>query len=194
MADQLKKNAKKAAQTAKSASSTTGADSHHSVKPLKGNTGKAKAGKAKAGEAKAQENLPAGRVDASVPGFVRTVMPFLRPASPASSVPEMWLSLCLIVLFSDFSMPANPTRDGNITMMSIIILILFIWMIKRNLTWRKQQPWRVFVALPVMMGFAGLLLWMNTDAMRIAVAVLAAVYALIIFLLGRKFQHIQHKR
>ncbi|MDO5695010.1 MAG: hypothetical protein Q4G38_04945 [Aeriscardovia aeriphila] len=174
MADQLKKNARKAAQAAKSASSTTGADSHHSVKP---------------GEAKAQENLPAGRVDASVPGFVRTVMPFLRPASPASSVPEMWLSLCLIVLFSDFSMPANPTRDGNITMMSIIILILFIWMIKRNLTWRKQQPWRVFVALPVMMGFAGLLLWMNTDAMRIVVAVLAAFYALIIFLLGRKFQH-----
>lgn len=184
MADQLKKNARKAAQTAKSASSTTGADSHHSVKPLKGNAGKAKA----------QENLPAGRVDASVPGFVRTVMPFLRPASPASSVPEMWISLCLIVLFSDFSMPANPTRDGNITMMSIIILILFIWMIKRNLTWRKQEPWRVFVSLPVMMGFAGLLLWMNTDAMRIVVAVLAAFYALIIFLLGRKFQHIQHKR
>ena len=179
MADQLKKNARKAAQAAKSASSATGADSHHSVKP----------GKAKGGKTKAQENLPAGRVDASVPGFVRTVMPFLRPASPASSVPEMWISLCLIVLFSDFSMPANPTRDGNITMMSIIILILFIWMIKRNLTWRKQQPWRVFVALPVMMGFAGLLLWMNTDAMRIVVAVLAAVYALIIFLLGRKFQH-----
>lgn len=189
MADQLKKNARKAAQTAKSASSTTGADSHHSVKP-----GKAKGDKAKAGKAKAEENLPAGRVDASIPGFVRTLMPFLRPASPASSVPEMWLTLCLIVLFSDFSMPANPTRDGNITMMSIIILVLFIWMIKRNLTWRKQQPWRVFVALPVMMGFAGLLLWMNTDVMRIVVAVLAAFYALIIFLLGRKFQHIQHKR
>ena len=194
MADQLKKNARKAVQTAKSASSTTGADSHHSAKPPKGNAGKAKGGKTNAGKAKAQENLPAGRVDASVPGFVRTVMPFLRPASPASSVPEMWISLCLIVLFSDFSMPANPTRDGNITMMSIIILILFIWMIKRNLTWRKQQPWRVFVALPVMMGFAGLLLWKNTDAMRIVVAVLAAFYALIIFLLGRKFQHIQHKR
>lgn len=188
MADQLKKNARKAAQTAKSASSTTGADSHHSVKPLKGNAGKAKTGKAKAGEAKAQENLPAGRVDASIPGFVRTLMPFLRPASPASSVPEMWLTLCLIVLFSDFSMPANPTRDGNITMMSIIILVLFIWMIKRNLTRRKQEPWRVFVSLPVVMGFAGLLLWQNTDMMRIVVALLAAVYALILYCIGRKFR------
>ena len=139
-------------------------------------------------EKKSEENLPAGRVDASIPGFVRTLMPFLRPASPASSVPEMWLTLCLIVLFSDFSMPANPTRDGNITMMSIIILVLFIWMIKRNLTWRKQEPWRVFVSLSVVLAFAGLLLWQNTDVMRIVVALLAAVYALILYCIGRKFR------
>lgn len=136
-------------------------------------------------------DLPNGRPTGG--GFLRA---FVRPPTPASTVPEFWFMVCAVFWFSNWEMWLDPVHyhdrtfiRGSLIEFAVFALAFLIWAIRRAvMKWKKEQKWRLAATLAFCALICILMAIWTTDWTRITSLVIYIAYAVAMWLITKRQQ------